>query len=61
MLIMTNEKRLLIEIEELRTVMSQTVSDQGLSCPESIRLSQQLDSLMNLYEKERQNGKRKIN
>ncbi|MUV36295.1 hypothetical protein JNUCC1_00096 [Lentibacillus sp. JNUCC-1] len=44
------EQRLLEKIEHLRRVMHKTAENEGLTGPNSIQISQQLDELMNEYE-----------
>ncbi|WP_226034554.1 aspartyl-phosphate phosphatase Spo0E family protein [Aquibacillus saliphilus] len=43
--------RLLLRIEFLRNKMTEVALQKGFTSPESITLSQELDKLLNLYEK----------
>ncbi|WP_047982967.1 aspartyl-phosphate phosphatase Spo0E family protein [Ornithinibacillus californiensis] len=48
---MHDTDKLLKEIETLRSKMSSTALTQGITSLESIALSQELDRLLNIYEK----------
>jgi stage 0 sporulation regulatory protein len=48
---MYDTDKLLKEIETLRSKMSSTALTQGITSLESIALSQELDRLLNIYEK----------
>ncbi len=51
MLILCETDKLLKEIEKLRNKMSSVALTQGITSLESIALSQELDRLLNIYEK----------
>ncbi|MBC5635799.1 MULTISPECIES: aspartyl-phosphate phosphatase Spo0E family protein [Ornithinibacillus] len=48
---MCETDKLLKEIEKLRNKMSSVALTQGITSLESIALSQELDRLLNIYEK----------
>ncbi|MEN2766617.1 aspartyl-phosphate phosphatase Spo0E family protein [Ornithinibacillus xuwenensis] len=52
---MYDTDKLLKKIESLRKKMSNTALTQGITSLESIALSQELDRLLNIYEKVREN------
>lgn len=51
LLILCETDKLLKEIEKLRNKMSSVALTQGITSLESIALSQELDRLLNIYEK----------
>lgn len=51
LLILCDTDKLLKEIEKLRNKMSSVALTQGITSLESIALSQELDRLLNIYEK----------
>jgi len=48
---MVCNKPILNKIEELRKRLVQVVSDKGYTNEEAVRVSQQLDHLLNIYNK----------
>jgi len=46
------ENPILNKIEELRSKLVQVVSDKGYTNEETIKVSQQLDQLLNVYNKQ---------
>jgi len=55
-----NLKRLYDNIEEVRGLLIKTIElKRGLTDPEILYISQQLDSLLNEYDKMKMNNKRK--
>lgn len=49
---MTETKKLLNQIEYLRRKMSEVVIEKGLTSNESLKISQELDRLLNVYDNE---------
>ncbi|WP_181349015.1 aspartyl-phosphate phosphatase Spo0E family protein [Thalassobacillus sp. CUG 92003] len=47
---------LLIKIEHLRNRMTEVALIEGFTSPESLRISQELDDLLNRYDCERKNN-----
>ncbi|GGA87787.1 aspartyl-phosphate phosphatase Spo0E family protein [Ornithinibacillus halotolerans] len=50
---MNDTDKLLKEIEYLRKKMSSIALSEGITSPESILLSQELDRLLNIYENQK--------
>jgi hypothetical protein len=46
-----DEKKLRLFIEQKREEMTDAVNKNGFVCDETIRISQELDRLINLYQK----------
>lgn len=54
---MNTKKNILLRIENLREEMATVALDKGFTNTESIHISQELDRLLNLYEKIRDDQK----
>ncbi|WP_010096838.1 aspartyl-phosphate phosphatase Spo0E family protein [Ornithinibacillus scapharcae] len=57
---MYDTDKLLEEIEKLRMKMSSIAMKQGITSLESIAMSQELDRLLNIYEKSKQQDTKEI-
>lgn len=57
---MYDTDKLLEEIEKIRIQMSSIAMKQGITSLESIAMSQELDRLLNIYEKSKQKNKAEI-